>query len=322
MPALPDRTATTYQRHFHQRWNHLRDPHVRTLAWLLDAPDLLDAAAPAWKDKVATLGPVDADTERWLADLDANPVPLHATLAINPFTRLGRYAESLMAFYLAHRGWLIAHGIQVRGNNNETVGEFDFIVREGDFFVHWEFATKLYLLEESGQGRHADYFVGPNLADTLGAKVRKIMDRQLKLAWHPNAPNHLPVPVSHARALVKGWLFYHGHAPDLPVPTGVEHAHCRGFWATLDEFSQDAAGATEARYAILTRLQWLAPGKLPPEETTDLSGLRTAIQLHFESNTAPVLVSVLNQEEGWMLESERGFIVPGDWRHRAAELFS
>jgi uncharacterized protein len=312
----------TYQRHFHQRWNHLQDPHVRTLAWLLDAPDLLDAAAPAWEDKVATLGPVDAGTENWLAELDRDPAALHAILAINPFTRLGRYAESLMAFYLAHRGWLVAHGIQVRGNNNETVGEFDFIVREGDLAVHWEFATKLYLLEESGQGRHADYFVGPNLADTLGAKVRKIMERQLKLAWHPNALNYLPVPVSHARALVKGWLFYQGHTPEVPVPPGIGHAHCRGFWATLDELRRDDIGNPGLRYAILPRLQWLAPGKLRPEETVDLTTLNTAIQAHFEGNTAPVLVSVLQEEDGWMLESQRGFIVPDDWRQRASELFS
>jgi uncharacterized protein len=334
MPALPDRTALSYQRHFHQRWNHLQDPHVRTLAWLLDAPDLLDATAPAWKDKVATLGPVETATEDWLADLDRDPAALHAVLAINPFTRLGRYAENLMAFYLAHRGWLVAHGIQVRGDNNETVGEFDFIVRDGDHAVHWEFATKLYLLEESGQGRHADYFVGPNLADTLGAKVRKIMERQLKLAWHPNAPNHLPVPVSHARALVKGWLFYQGHTPEAqesPVPGGIGHAHCKGFWATLDELGelselsrlrQSEIGNPGLRYAVLPRLQWLAPGKFRPDDTIDLPELSTVIQAHFEGNTAPVLVSVLQEDDGWMLETQRGFIVPDDWRQRASELFS
>jgi hypothetical protein len=36
--------ASTFQQQFHARWHCLRDPHVRALAWLLDAPDLLDAA--------------------------------------------------------------------------------------------------------------------------------------------------------------------------------------------------------------------------------------------------------------------------------------
>jgi uncharacterized protein len=318
MPPLPDEAAASYQAYFHRRWNHLRDPHVRTLAWLLDAPDLLDAGAPAWLGKVATLGPVDPATAAWLSQIDAEPDALHAALGIGPFTRLGRYAESLMAFYLAHQGRLIAHGIQVQGDNNETVGEFDFIVRESGVAVHWEFATKLYLLEESGQGRHADYFVGPNLADTLGAKVRKIMERQLKLAWHPNAPNHLPEPVHHARALVKGWLFYRGQTPRVPVPPGIVQNHCRGFWTTLDELPRNPAG----RYVILPRLQWLAPAKLLLEETLSLGELQRAVVSHFERQSTPVLVSLLQEDQDWMLEADRGFIVPDDWQRRASELFS
>ncbi|MEO8598457.1 MAG: DUF1853 domain-containing protein, partial [bacterium] len=40
-PALP----ATSQAGFHQRWGHLHDPHVRALAWLLSAPDMLDVQA-------------------------------------------------------------------------------------------------------------------------------------------------------------------------------------------------------------------------------------------------------------------------------------
>ncbi|NEX62837.1 DUF1853 family protein [Noviherbaspirillum galbum] len=311
--------AASYQRHFHRRWNHLQDRHVRTLAWLLDAPDLLDANAAAWQGKVATLGPVDAATAAWLAELDAAPEALHAALPSGPFTRLGRYAESLMAFYLAWQGRLIAHGVQVRGEKNETVGEFDFIVRDGAEAVHWEFATKLYLLETCGKGRHADYFVGPNLADTLGAKVRKIMQRQLALSSHPNAINHLPEPVHRAQALVKGWLFYQGGTPDTIIPEGIGHCHCRGFWNVLDGLDDLAS----LRYVILPRLQWLAPGKFRENETCGLDELRGTIRAHFGGNTMPVLVSVLETDggrDGWLLETDRGFIVPDDWSRRAAAM--
>ena len=314
MPMPAEARPAAYQAQFHQRWKHLVDPHVRTLAWLLDAPDLLDPAAPEWQGRIASLPHPDSRTTEWLAALDANPAELHASLGLQPLTRLGRYAESLMAFYLRHSGMLVAHGVQVRAGKGETVGEFDFLVRQGKDLVHWEFATKLYLLEASGDGRHADYFVGPNLADTLGAKVRKIMDRQLSLAEHPAAKACLPEPVAYAQALVKGWLFYHGRTPDSADPAGVSQAHCRGFWRSLQEFAPSCTGL----FTILPRLAWLAPAKLPTGQAMEWSEFRLAAETHFAASSTPVLVSLLEEQDGWLLERDRGFVVPDDWRGKAA----
>ncbi|OWW22837.1 DUF1853 family protein, partial [Noviherbaspirillum denitrificans] len=295
------------------RWNFLGDPHVRTLAWLLDAPDLLDAQAAEWQGRIASIEPPDDAVRAWLASQDAAPQPLHAWLDIQPFTRLGRYAEKLMAYYLEHSGRLYAHGVQVRSGKSETIGEFDFLLKQGDGLVHWEFATKLYLLESSGHGRHADYFVGPNLADTLGAKVRKIMDHQLALSAHPAATLALPLPVTAAQALVKGWLFYHGKTPAAERPQGISTLHCRGFWCTCEE-----AGALEAEsYAVLPRLSWLAPARLALGEGLDRNALRDRLAVHFEQGGAPVLVALLRREGDVLLEEDRGFVVPDDWRSRA-----
>ncbi|MGE5622175.1 MAG: DUF1853 family protein [Bacillota bacterium] len=315
MPDSTDQPAGSYQAYFHHRWNHLRDPHVRALAWLLDAPDLLDANAPQWQGRIASTGTVDAATANWLAWLDRSPEALHGWLDIKPFTRLGRYAEKLMAFYLQHQGLLVAHGVQVRSAKNETIGEFDFLLRQGGALLHWEFATKLYLLETSGNGRHADYFVGPNLADTLGAKIRKIMDRQLSLSQHPAARLHVAEPIAQAQALVKGWLFYHGKTPLPAPPAGVSGAHCRGFWCTQEELEL-AAGK---RFAVLPRLSWLAPAKLAEEQAVDAAALREAVAAHFDAAAAPLLVAVLEYCDGWMLESDRGFVVLNDWHSRAEQ---
>src|SRR4051794_39849487 len=113
MPPPLEQRIPTHQAWFHQRWNQLNDPHVRTLAWLLDAPDLLDAQAHEWHGRIATLA-MDNATREWLAELDRAPQALHASLGLRPFTRLGRYAENLLAFYLEHRELLFAHGVQVR----------------------------------------------------------------------------------------------------------------------------------------------------------------------------------------------------------------
>lgn len=294
----------------------LNDPHVRALAWLLDAPDLLDAEAPQWRGKVATLPPIDAATRDWLTAQDRAPDELYAFLGLQPFTRLGRYSEKLMAYYLRHRGMLAAHGVQVRVDKGDTVGEFDFLVHgEGGALLHWEFATKLYLLEPNGGGRQADYFVGPNLADTLGAKIHKIMDRQLSLSSHPAAQAHLPAPVRAAQALVKGWLFYQrGMAP--LQPPGISPAHCRGFWCTLDEF--DDLPAEQA--VMLPRLGWLAPAKLSSAAVPERKSLRGMLEVHFASAGLPVLIALLAERGCCMVETERGFVVSDNWRAQAASM--
>jgi hypothetical protein len=304
--------AESYQAYFHRRWGHLRRARVRALAWLLDAPDLLDAAAPEWQGRIATLGPVTPETERWLADLDYDPARLDAALGPRVYTRLGLYAEKLMAFYFQEQGRLLVHGLQVRASPDDTVGEFDFLLDAGDNQAeHIEFATKYYLLEGQGAAR-LDALVGPNLADSLGKKMRKVFERQLELGSHPAAQALLPRPVVRARALVKGWLFY-------PLGThalmdGISPQHCRGFWCSQDEIDRLAGD----EFLILPRLQWLPPFKARSATwLMNRAQLAAELEAQFEASPTPVLVASVRQEPGAIMEVERGFIVPNDWRERA-----
>lgn len=313
MDALPD----TYQAHFARRWGHLRQPHVRTLAWLLDAPDLLDPHDPYWEHKIASLGEVPAGVARWLEQLDADPSALEASLGERVYTRLGLYAEKLMAFYFRERGELVAHGLQVRSSRNDTVGEFDFLLDAGEDGVeHIEFATKFYLLEGTSASRF-DTFVGPNLADSLGAKMRKIVEKQLILGQHPAAQAQLPGPVVRARALVKGWLFY-------PLPASAENvapmrrinpAHCHGFWCAIDELDL----LPDVLFLVLPKLQWLAPFRAPSAPAMQTrAALHATLSAQFETADGPVLIALLHQAPGHVVEFARGFIVPATWRIKAA----
>ena len=302
----------TYQDYFERRWGHLRRARVRALAWLLDAPDLLDVHDPHWDGRIATLGPVTPETERWLADLDADPSALDAALGAKMITRLGLYAEKLMAFYFAQQGRLVAHGLQVRANRNDTVGEFDFLLDAGAGVEHIEFATKFYLLQGDSTAGF-DTFVGPNLADSLGRKMRKVFDRQLELGSHPAAQDVLPRPVVAARALVKGWLFY--PRGTYQAMRGITAGHCRGFWCALEELETLPGD----RFLVLPRLQWMPPFRAQ-SATWMLDKVQLAAELddHFAVSDAPVLVSLVREEPGCVVEFERGFIVPDDWRERAA----
>jgi len=318
--------ALSCQAVYAQRWGHLHNPHVRALAWLLDAPDLLDAAAPDWAGQLAAPTIVTPDLRDWLDKLDRDSAPLLAALGERPFTRLGLYAEKLMAFFYAAQGRLVAHGLQVRASRNDTVGEFDFLLEDAGGAIegveHIELATKFYLLEGTAPDRF-DTLVGPNLADSLGAKMRKIVGKQLTLSQHPAAQALLSRPVLRARALVKGWLFYPAVHP--PLMAGIAPGHCRGFWRPLQTVAQLSAPA----WVILPRLQWLAPYRLDPAQVKegeregvtvfDASGLAQAIAAVFEKTRAPVLVASMRAgASGELVEESRGFIVPDDWQAKAA----
>ncbi|MFM7482806.1 MAG: DUF1853 family protein [Burkholderiaceae bacterium] len=307
-----------HQAQFQQRWADLRNPHVRALAWLIDAPDVLDASADRWQGKIAQIPAGSAEQCReWLLQLDADPAALEAYLDVQRFTRLGRYAERLLAWYFQHQGQLVAHGLPVRSGKEDTIGEFDFLFTLGDGLVHWELATKFYLLAVDDPAlavvQQADYFVGPNLADTLGKKMRKILDRQLALGQHPAAQALLPQPLSAAQALVKGWLFHRRESQLDLHSLGISEHHCRGWWCTLNELDThiDEVGA------VIPRIAWLAPARLALDQGLDLIDLKKQLSRHFEHDAMPLMIASLCREGDAWLETERGFVVPDAWPAQA-----
>ncbi len=321
MPSRTDRTPANFQARFERKWAHLTLPHVRALAWLLDAPDLLDPASPLWGGRIAALGPATPALADWLAALQDDPAALDAALGTRFYSRLGLYAEKLMAFYFAQHGALVAHGLQVRANRNDTVGEFDFLLRRGGRLLHWEFATKFYLLEPGlpVEGGSLHRLIGPNLADTLGAKMDKILNRQLALAQHPAARDVLPGRVDDAQALVKGWLFYPSEAADAVID-GIAPEHNRGFWCALAQLAGIDGARFGERFVVMPKLQWLAPLKVAPgAPALSRAELVALLAVQFGAAPGPVLVARVEEWNGWSIELERGFIVPDDWSEQAAE---
>ena len=307
---------TQYQTQFHQRWHALSDPHVRALAWLLSAPNLLNPTAPQWQNKIATISMHD-DIAAWLMELQQAPEELHRFLDIQKFTRLGLYAEKLLAWYFQKKENLFAYGLQVRKGKEETLGEFDFLFWRESQLIHWEFASKFYLLNsglsKNAPNYQAEYFVGPNLADTLAAKMRKILDRQLALGTHAEAQALLPQALFEAQALVKGWLFYRKdenlHSDEL----GLMDEHCKGWWCSIDEVDTHTSDCN----FVLTRLSWLAPARVSCDAGLTKTALQQHLHQHFEMDSMPVMVATMREQNGELFEVDRGFVVPGDWQQRA-----
>jgi len=292
-----------FQATFQKRWPHLQNVHVRSLAWLLDSPTLLNARHAHWENRLAMLPEVSVPVREWLAGLDSEPAALEAFLALHPHTRLGHYAENLLAFYFTWCGELVAHSVQVRAHT--TIGEFDFLLNTANGFEHWEFACKFYLFVEPA-AQLAD-FVGPNLMDNLRDKSHKIMNVQLALGAHPDSKKYLTTPLSAARALLKGWLFYHAdHVTSLPE---VEPGHCRGIWCRLSELHTIA----DSPLSVLSRLSWLAPAMVASGQCISRDRLIQQLAKQFATDNRPVLVAQLREVGDHFVETERIFVVPDDW---------
>ena len=168
-------------------WWRLSHPAVRDLAALLTAP-------PLWHSGCELPIPrlLGSQGFRFLLSLDDAPASLTQWLEQEaPFGhRLGRYAESLLAFWLAHAPHcqLIARNHPVRSESGQTLGAADFLCLLNSTPYHLELTCKYY------GGTTPANFQGLNPADTLLGKAAKLQ-QQCRLFHTPQARAQLPAPL-------------------------------------------------------------------------------------------------------------------------------
>ena len=168
-------------------WWRLSHPAVRDLAALLTAP-------PLWHSGCELPIPrlLGSQGFRFLLSLDDAPAPLTQWLEQEaPFGhRLGHYAESLLAFWLAHAPHcqLIARNHPIRSENCHTLGAADFLCLLDSTPYHLELTCKYY------GGTTPDNFQGLNPTDTLLGKAAKLQ-QQCRLLHTPQARAQLPAPL-------------------------------------------------------------------------------------------------------------------------------
>jgi hypothetical protein len=75
-------------------------------------------------------------------------------------------------------------------------------------------------------------------------------------------------------------------------------------------------------FMVIPRLSWLAPAKIISGEGLGKRELRDFLHPHFTGDNMPVLVAILEPANDSLVEVDRGFIVPDDWRGRAGERIS
>lgn len=320
--------------------DRLDNSAVRDLAWILFSPPLLREQPPLGKLASAFETPGEAAaTEAWLLALDRNTEPLRQAMAASRLTRLGRYAECLLAYFLAHgpAARLVAANVALR-RAGRTLGECDFLIETASGRrQHWELAVKCYLRLDGDPASLADY-VGPNLQDRFDLKLARLLEHQLPLSARDEFASLGHAGPWEAQMFVKGWLFYRwkeneaGRGVAQAAPKAVDPLHARGFWMTRAQWPRFSAhiareqpGVAEAEaWAVLPRLAWLAPRRSRAGDGAEAAGLSSAQALtdRLAQYVDPTMIAAfapVSADDGrpYWRECVRGFVVPDDWPERA-----
>ncbi len=299
------------------RLDALADAAVRDIAWLLFSPDLLRAQRPPGVLATPFESPDEvAASLDWLEAQDADPAALHRHIAAARVTRLGRYAEYLLGWFLQQgpAARLIAANVALR-RAGVTLGECDFLVEtQAGRRLHWELAVKCYLHAGDGRGELADY-VGPNLQDRFDLKLAHLLDHQLPLSAREEFASLGHRGPWDPQMFVKGWLFYRNGLAERD-PIEIDPTHARGWWTTRAEWPSFSATQADA-WMLLPRLEWLAPrvrdGRHAPGFVS-----ADALAQQLAQQTGPTMVAAfVERADGLWTERSRGFIVPDDWPERA-----
>ena len=294
------------------------NPSVRDLAWVIASPAMLQAhetRRPVFSTQDCSAAFAKALAK--LQQLEEDPAPLLSYLEQFDGHRVGRYFEALTHYWLQHLAGLevVANNLQLR-DGKQTVGEIDFLFRENEQLIHWEVAVKYYLQLVPDCEEHE--YIGPNTADNLASKTKRLFEEQLPRSTEQNLVRELGVLDGTGsikrQAFIKGWLFYHGF-PETPgtCPSSINPAHLKGFWIRHGEDKLPPQGQN-VLWTLLEKPYWLAP-KL--SATTDglinRDQMELLLESHFNTKKSPLLVAQLELCASGYLERLRGFVVAPQW---------
>jgi len=297
-----------------------KHPRVRDLAWVIGSPAMLE---PGSTDRpvVSAHHCQDAFTQALpqLRALDENPAPLLSHLEQLPGHRVGRYFEALTNYWLRNMTnfEVITNNLQLR-QGKQTLGEIDFLFRDNGQLIHWEAAVKYYLQLKPGC---EDFeFIGPNTADNLASKLRRLFEKQLPRSTPENLNRALGnlsgIDSIKREAFIKGWLFYRpSQMGPQDYPALLNPDHLQGFWI---RHAQDALPAQEpkALWSLLAKPYWLAPHICPNQDgLITRQQMEQLLESHFSSRQSPLLIAQLEPCDAGYREILRGFVVPPAWPH-------
>ena len=293
-------------------------PQVRDLVWAVASPPLVvaDQATCQWytadwyrQQALASSG--------LFADAEQYPDALESAVAADKDRRLGKYFETLWAYWLQHSAHydIVARNLAIR-DGSDTLGELDLVVFDKiqRRTWHWELAVKFYL--GTGSGRQQAQWLGPNQRDRLDRKLAHLRQRQSQLSQQPRAREVLAdqgIAIDACGVILKGRLYYPLFAAGARPPAGASAEHIRAHWC---RFSDLAHTEPQLQWLPLPGSGWLADIVNPQAQCYQTRAILNAIAEG--EYQLPLQLAQIQKNT----QIKRLFIVPDHWIHDLAqELF-
>lgn len=287
---------------------------LRDLRWALLSPLLCGKSPPHFAK-------LQSQAVTVLEELALTPEALPESLWQKRRTPIGRYFESLIAFWLSRSSEVknLRRNIPIY-EDRRTIGELDLLFEVGGRAFHCELAVKLYL--GTGACTTASDWLGPLARDRLDRKLERLFGHQLLLPQKTQAKaalHELGIDGVQSYALVKGYLFHpylRWESNTMQQPAEVASAHARGWWLRLSD-ADKLTTKTSYRFQALSKADWLGPAS----GATWIEPRHIAEWLHayYRDDRRAILLAAIDSEG---VERHRGFVVADDWEgqglaHRA-----
>lgn len=298
---------------------------IRDLYWVIFSPLLFNSLTDNQGKLISIFDQELFDGEfkslsQKLSDLDKNPEPLQEHIQMGNNKLLGKYYESLVEYWflISKRFEIVDKSLQIN-NNGETIGEFDFILKDkaNNKFIHLEAAGKFYLSSEN----KADWitYIGPNPHDNLKKKMEKLFNEQTQLSktvLGKEKLTELGISEIESAILIKGYFFYPIESflsNHFIIPEHSNPNHNKGWWLRFSEIEKLHAVNCD-QWLVLKRSNWISQAVATTEnELLNTHDLSMFLRSYFEFNHYPVLIASMDKSENFFIEKTRGFIVSDLW---------
>lgn len=241
--------------------DQLKDAAVRDLFWAVASPSPIESKS----DKtlffpLAVQDQLVKDHLIYFKLLDQNPAPFHTFLRLHLNNkRLGYLFEAMLLYFFrtsSHVEVLLANEQVFEGK--KTIGEVDFIIQYQNIVYHIETSVKYYL----NSFNQDDYrnWIGSSGNDDLKSKLKKVVERQIPVAHHPQIKEKLTVSYS-SFLWLKGKFFVNGA---FPIWKNEKAEY--GNFMTYASFIKAYSGKKDVLFYVLERPSWMSDLHSPSEE--------------------------------------------------------
>lgn len=274
------------------------------LRWILSGPSLINE----FTDSKVHI--IQNDWCNGLDNIDSKQIEkITQRLIENPRKRLGHYAETLVGCWLEELYDEVITNSPVQ-DGTRTVGEFDYLVRDGSKWKHCELAVKYYINIDNGA--ELSDWVGATLNDKFSNKMKKL-ERQMNLSQDVTAAKFLEekgIEITGKELCLKGVLFErwdHWKISNDKAPM-IAPDHRQGWWISVEQFFHEES-LMEYDWQILEKPHWFAVRDDTQHVQFTHDELVMKCENGFVLSNRPQMVAATKNGK----EISRGFIMPNVW---------